>query len=132
MTNTTATAASPTALDAFRFEEARRAALQDGVNYHADHIGDVERTAYLIRQLATEEHAEYPQYAGHWDGDDWKLGQIHGDVRTKGGLRFADGDWVLYKVRHGLVGCATEVTAYSVRGEINCSVGGAIRWWEAA
>jgi hypothetical protein len=41
---------------------------------------------------ADERHAQYPQYAGHWDGVEWQPVVFTRNVRTKGGLAFEKGD----------------------------------------
>lgn len=53
-----------------------------------------ERVRTLKAQAATQ-LAAYPQYRGHFDGAEWVLVKIARDVRTKMGLAFAAGDYVL-------------------------------------
>ena len=49
-------------------------------------------TAHLIA-AADAAHAQYPQYAGHWDG--WVAMRATREVRTKGGVRVTAGEVVL-------------------------------------
>jgi hypothetical protein len=53
----------------------------------------VEGLATTRREAAERAHAQYPQYAGHWDG--WELAEVTRRVTTKGGLAFEPGDLVL-------------------------------------
>lgn len=86
----------------------------------------------LIEQ-ANRAHVQYPQYEGHWDN--WQAAVVTRQIRTKGGIRFEAGDRVLVNTRP--VGTAYPdrtcwaaaglsmpgyVTAYSWRGEVDCSV----------
>lgn len=49
--------------------------------------------AAAIRAQADADHAQYPQYAGHWD--DWRLAEITRDVKAHGAYAFRKGDLVL-------------------------------------
>jgi hypothetical protein len=51
-----------------------------------------------LRAVADKAHEAYPQYAGHWDGPEWKLGIVVKNVKTKTGLAFQVNDWILVKV----------------------------------
>lgn len=77
----------------------------------------------LIVRLADRRHAEFPQYAGHWNG--WTLGRARRTVVTKGGRRFVGGDVVLVEpaAQRTAISMYAEKTAYSVRGAVDCSVG---------
>lgn len=46
----------------------------------------------LVAQ-AESQLAQYPQYEGHWD--DWTVGLVKRDIKTKAGLAFRKGDAVL-------------------------------------
>jgi hypothetical protein len=72
----------------------------------------------LARRFAEERHHALAQYADAWD--DWKLGRISRTVETKGGVRFVEGDLVLFSVSYRFM--QTEVHAYSVRGMCNVSL----------
>ncbi len=78
-------------------------------------------TMRLIKRLAAERHAHLPQYAGHWDGDEWRLVKLTQRVAGKGGVRFEPGDIALGKVEYGM-GSRSGYTAYSMRGMVDCSV----------
>lgn len=81
--------------------------------------------ATIVAQAA-ERHAPYPQYAGHWDGQEWQLVTITKRVKTKLGVAFEAGEVAL--ARADRVGGYphpkgwTFVTAYSVRNGIDTSV----------
>ena len=110
----------PTATE-FRAQRDRQTADQLYVNeVFASDGPDV--AAATIRILAAAAHAEYPQYEGHWAGDDWTLARVTQRVETKGGLRFEKGDIVLLKYEPSYFGCSAEKTAYSVRGRIDVRV----------
>ncbi len=46
----------------------------------------------VIRARANQAHSQWPQYAGHWDGDEWVLVQIECTVTTKLGQAFLPGE----------------------------------------
>lgn len=77
----------------------------------------------LIRE-AEEAHAQYPQYEGYWNGDEWYVVRFTRELTTKGGVRFKVGDLALCRdrsddeARYGL----EMPTAYSSRGQVNCAV----------
>lgn len=79
-----------------------------------------------IRATAAEQHADHSQYAGEFDGERWVLVMFTEDVMTKGGLRFAEGDWAMVDSTPDplpfLCTGVRSVTAYSVRGAVHCSV----------
>jgi hypothetical protein len=63
-----------------------------------------------IRRLAIAEHLPYPQYAGHFDGPEWLLGQATSPLRGKGGTQAEQGDIILMRQDVG-----GDVTFYSLR-----------------
>ena len=99
----------------------RRGRFQQGINEGFALSPNVDRTAGELRNFAAAEHADYPQYAGHFDG--YRLVRVSVDVRTKAGLAFKAGDvaiatyraglqpgfgrWIVYSVRNG---CDTQLT----------------------
>lgn len=72
--------------------------------------------AEVIEQ-AEAAHAQYPQYRGHWDGDEWVLVQFKRRVTTKLGDAFLPGDITLARMDDD-----TYPTAYSLRNRIDTSV----------
>lgn len=50
-------------------------------------------TIETMRASAEAAHAQYPQYAGHWDT--WTAGTVTKRIRTKLGVAFEKGDEVL-------------------------------------
>lgn len=95
-----------------RYAEASR--CQEAINGLYGELG-AGPADVAIRLRADRDHAQYPQYADHWSGDDWQLHQVTADIITKGGIRALAGDIVLAR-RDG-----TYPTFYSVRGGIDCS-----------
>ena len=55
----------------------------------------IETLTSTIRAEAEAKHAQYPQYAGHWDG--WGLVQVTRRVKTKMGEAFKKGEIALGK-----------------------------------
>ena len=53
----------------------------------------IEKLRQALITEAAEAHAQYPQYAGHWDG--WRVAEITRNVRTKMGQAFRAGELVL-------------------------------------
>jgi hypothetical protein len=53
----------------------------------------LDKLATFRRAEAESAHAQYPQYAGHWNG--WRIAEITRTVRTKLGVAFEVGDLVL-------------------------------------
>jgi hypothetical protein len=45
-----------------------------------------------VREEAARKHAQYPQYEGHWDGDEWYVVRLKRAVRTKMGQAFEKGE----------------------------------------
>jgi len=82
------------------------------------HFGMTTREALL--QQVNDEHREYPQYAGYWN--EWGLGEVTFDLRTKAGRAFRRGDVVLLSPeRHTVQGMPFR-TAYSARTQLNTSI----------
>ncbi len=48
-----------------------------------------------LREKARTSHAQYPQYAGHWDGPEWVLVRVTRRIRTKLGVAFERGELAL-------------------------------------
>jgi hypothetical protein len=74
--------------------------------------------------VAATAHARFPQYAGHWSGDEWQVGTVGTRLRTKSGVAFEAGDLVLFK-REGYQ--RVETTAYSIRNGVDTAVGVYVR-----
>lgn len=55
--------------------------------------GVLERLRAMLVREAQEQHAAYPQYAGHWES--WRVVEVTERVRTKLGVAFEPGDVVL-------------------------------------
>jgi len=94
-----------------------------------DFLGSVVTAADLaagIVKIADRQHSEWPHYKGEWDGPQWHLVRFVEDVVTKGGLRFAKGDYTIADLterRMSFSAVGNPYTgAYSIRGAINCSV----------
>lgn len=100
----------------------------------ADHVGTLaqldinevyrdkgaEAALATLRGRAQAAHRAHPQMNGAWMGDEWHLGLMRRDFTTKGGLRFCDGDVVMY--REGRDESGLHFTAYSTRGGINVAL----------
>jgi hypothetical protein len=50
-----------------------------------------------VRDDAARKHAQYPQYEGHWDGDEWIVVRLKRNVSTKMGLAFEKGELTIAK-----------------------------------
>lgn len=66
-----------------------------------------------LKADADASHAQYPQYAGHWDG--FVLARVNKHVKTKMGVAFEKGDLCLVQVSEPHLLGAGVVTAYSNR-----------------
>jgi hypothetical protein len=75
--------------------------------------------ASYVRNVAIAEHAKYPQYAGYWNGPEWTVVRITGNVRTKMGVAFAKGELTIAR-RDDIY--PDSWMAYSVRNRINTLV----------
>lgn len=107
-----------------RAEWAAQDREQAGINTYAGWGYTAEQVKDAIVEIATDAHAEYPQYDGYWDGPEWVLAKITRRLRTKGGVRFERGDIVLVNLTERepqFPGDVVNPTAYSVRGRINVS-----------
>jgi len=89
---------------------------QEEVN-EARHPGTGLGVRLLIVSIADALHSQYPQYKGHWDGPEWKLGRINRSVTTKLGVAFEAGDVILYKDGSELGG--QSFTAFSIRNNVD-------------
>lgn len=103
-------------------------AEQDAVNTSVQTLLDrgvpPVNAATLVRFHADDRHTQYPQYAGHWDGPQWRLVRFTRHVATKGGCRFAAGDYTIADLSPNPLPAVPQpyVTAYSARGHVNTSV----------
>lgn len=98
-----------------RFDRAIGNPLQEAINV----IESIEDARECIRRAAAVAHTAFPQYEGHWIGEEWQVGVIGSRVRTKLGTAFEAGDVVLFK-REGYGN--TETTAYSIRNGVDTAV----------
>jgi hypothetical protein len=83
-----------------------------------------ETVRSLVREKAAADHAQYPQYDGHWDGDEWAVVEILRDVTTKAGRSFDKGDLTIARRPEARSvnldpDLATGWFAYSVRTKID-------------
>lgn len=93
--------AATTYADTFRQTRALQEAEADLVNTMwrdrtgplATEVAQAMRTAIIA--LADRWHAQYPQYAGHWNGTEWKLVRAKRTISTKGGTTFRKGDYLI-------------------------------------
>lgn len=74
--------------------------------------------AGFIASLAAEQVSPWPQYRRHFDNllDEWDLVRCTAHVDTKGGLRFADGDYAI--ARRARSGAAGSLDVWSLRGAV--------------
>ena len=77
-----------------------------------------------IIQMAQAAHAQWPQYAGHWQGSEWVLVEITRRVVTKGGVAFEPGDITIARPPLWIGG---DWTAYSLRNRIDTRFSGGIK-----
>jgi hypothetical protein len=59
-------------------------------------LGNVSEKDALVAR-AEEQHAEHPQYRGHWSGPEWYVATVSKRVRTKMGVAFEPGDRTLVR-----------------------------------
>lgn len=83
---------------------------------------DIARWTRIRHAEAVAQNAQYPQYAGHWDG--WRLALIIDDFHSSAGLAFESGDLVLINPNHlaenaGRVDVADYADCYSFRTQID-------------
>lgn len=108
-----------------RFDPTIGGALQKAVNA----IETAEGAREFILRAAERAHARYPQYQGHWRGQEWQIGVIDSRVQSAMGVAFERGDVVLwheptaedvrFAERDGLAACCT---AYSVRFTVDTTI----------
>lgn len=108
-------------LEMFRSKQACNNQLQETVNLFD---GSHRQTAILVRSIAEASHAEYPQFAGYWDG--WQLVRIKREVETKAGMAFRKDDITIVRpIRASfsriMVG-NIRVVAYSIRNGVDTEI----------
>ena len=75
-----------------------------------------------VREDAASKHAQYPQYEGHWDGDEWYVVRLKRAVRTKMGTAFVKDELTIARDPDGRereVGLPDSVCAYSLSNRID-------------
>ncbi len=78
-----------------------------------------------LGKLAQAEHADYPQYDGHWSGPEWTVVKLNRRVKTKLGVAFEKGELALACRTLGVtdIGISpTTWTVYSVRNRCDTVV----------
>jgi hypothetical protein len=85
---------------------------------------DLQATLKHLQSTATQQVAQWPQYAGHFSG--YKLVRIKSEVKTKTGIAFASGEYAL-ATKHrdelpGLPSSGRFVTVWSRRNKGDTSV----------
>lgn len=94
----------------------------DGNDPHAP--GCPRSFAFATREevaaAAEQQHADHPQYRGHWDGDEWQPVRLTRRVTTKMGVAFEAGDVTLARWTPDTDD--TVATAYSFRNRVDTSV----------
>jgi hypothetical protein len=84
-----------------------------------------------VREQAVAKHAQYPQYKGHWDGDEWFVVRLKRKVRTKMGVAFEKDELTIARDpddRDREAGLPISVCAYSVSNGIDTWV--PVEWVE--
>lgn len=76
-----------------------------------------------VAVVAAGQVFEHRQYVGHFDSG-WQLAVVREDVVTKGGLRFAVGDFVLARCEPSPLPTVfpAQWSAWSLRGAVECSI----------
>lgn len=95
---------------------------------------DTKATMSALLATATAQVAKYPQYAGHFAN--YKLARVKKDIRTKMGLAFMKGEYVLAKTHpaevhapSGMVLLSAGVTAWSRRNACDTALKtGDVEW----
>lgn len=64
-------------------------------------MADTNKAALIARAEAM--NAQYPQYAGYWNGPEWEVVTVVRDIRSKGRTIFTKGQQVLAKTETGPV-----------------------------
>jgi hypothetical protein len=85
---------------------------------------DLQATLKHLQSTATQQVAQWPQYAGHFSG--YALVRIKSEVKTKAGLAFTSGEYAL-ATKHrdelpGLPSSGRFVTVWSRRNKVDTSV----------
>lgn len=93
---------------------------------------DLPMTLQSLKMLAASQVAKYPQYAGHFDN--YRLARIKRDIRTKMGLAFIRGEYVIAVERKAEVWNGVEVlpagvTAWSRRNSCDTYIRAAHVEW---
>lgn len=86
---------------------------------------DTKATLETLKIRAAAQVAQYPQYAGHFAG--YRLARVKRDVRTKMGLAFKRGEFVIAVERdashpHGSTLTSEFATAWSMSNAIDTSI----------
>jgi hypothetical protein len=83
---------------------------------------DIKATLECLKATAASQVKQYPQYANHFAG--YRLALMKRDVKTKMGLAFIKGEFVIVAPDGGftLPGTTKFVTAWSRRNAIDTSV----------
>jgi hypothetical protein len=85
---------------------------------------DLQAALKHLQSTATQQVAQWPQYAGHFSG--YKLVRIKSEVKTKAGIAFASGEYAL-ATKHrdelpGLPSSGRFITVWSRRNKVDTSV----------
>jgi hypothetical protein len=75
-----------------------------------------------VRDEAARKHAQWSQYEGHWDGDEWYVVRLKRAVRTKLGQAFEKGELTIARDpddRDREAGLPDSVCAYSLSNRID-------------
>lgn len=82
----------------------------------SDQTIDIQGVRTAIVDQANAAHRQYPQYAGHWDGPEWRVVRVTRRVETKMGVAFEAGDVTIGNPD------ADHFWAYSFRNNIDTAV----------
>lgn len=85
--------------------------------YHRGSLTKQELSFWAEKVVDSE---KYPQYKGHYSGDEWEIEEVKQEVFTKMGPAFYFGDVTLVK-REGSVGFS-HVTAFSFRNGVDTAI----------
>ena len=66
--------------------------------YPAYSVEQLARVKAAIAAEAQRAHARWPQYAGHWETDEWRVVRVTRRVRTKLGVAFEAGDLTILRI----------------------------------
>jgi len=86
---------------------------------------DIQSTLEMLKLTAAAQVEQFPQYAGHFAN--YRLALIKRNIRTKMGLAFVRGEYVIAVespavVRDGVVELDARITAWSQRNRCDTSV----------